>query len=437
MRLLENIASKIIWDYTPSSFILMDKNGKIVKFKIDSYLARIIELNNNINIKNVSIKVLNILDIDFEKIFNETIVTKSSFSFEKIYCYDNGNFQNINISSYPLINKHNNCEGVLIIISKKLDFPSNPKKNIFSKSFCGIIGDSKEMCFIYDLIKRLANIESTVLIIGETGTGKELVAEAIHKYGQRKDKPLIKVNCSALSESLFESELFGNVKGAYTGANKNRKGRIEEAEGGTLFLDEVGEMSTNIQVKLLRFLQEKEFEKVGDSRTIKANVRIIAATNKNLKKLVEEGRFRGDLFYRLNVFTINLPPLRKRKKDIPKLTEYFLNYFKRKFNREFLSISDEVKEFFQKYYWPGNVRELKHIIEYSALMSRNGMITPYDLPENLHGYFIKKSDEKSITEKEQIIEALNSSKWHKSKAAKILGISRRTLYRKLKKFNIS
>jgi len=343
------------------------------------------------------------------------------------------------------LKKDKDIVGYVICITSKENFRvfnSGYKRKDDNKfvNFHGIIAQSEEMLNIIQLIEKLANIDSTVLIIGETGTGKELIAKALHNSSKRRKKPFIKVNCGAIPESLFEGEFFGVAKGAYTGAYTSRKGKIESADGGTLFLDEVGELPLTMQVKLLRFLQEKEFERIGDPTTYKVDVRIVAATNRDLKKLVAQGKFRKDLFYRLNVFVIKVPPLRKRKKDIFLLTDYFLKLYCNKFNRSSLKISEEVKKFFEEYYWPGNVRELKHLIEYSVIMSKNDIIEPRDLPEDLYGYFKLNHNNNKLScnndEKTEILKILEKVKWNKTRAAKLLGISRRTLYRKLSKYKI-
>ncbi len=357
-----------------------------------------------------------------------------------IYKTNDNSDEQIIITSDPFFNETEEFSGLVLTINFIECERINIKDDFLGNdSFFGIIGKSEEMKYVFEVIKRLANIDSTVLITGETGTGKELIAQAIHKAGIRKDKPLIKVNCSALTESLFESELFGSVKGAYTGSHKDRMGRFESADGGIIFLDEIGDLNMNAQVKLLRFLQEKEFERVGDSKTIKVDTKVVTATNRDLKILVEEGKFRGDLYYRLKVFTVKVPALRDRREDLPLLIDYFLDYYCKKFNRKSIGISDEVVDFFNTYYWPGNIRELKHILEYAVIMDKKDIIEPFDLPEDLYGYF-KISDESSdvgaINEREKILMALKDVKWNKSRACKSLGMSRRTLYRKLSKYDI-
>ena len=246
-----------------------------------------------------------------------------------------------------------------------------------------LIGKSEAMQAIYDLIDSLADLRTTVLITGESGTGKELVAEALHYAGCRRDQALVKVNCSALAETVLESELFGHVRGAFTGATHDRAGRFAKADGGTMFLDEIGDLSPLLQQKLLRVLQEKEFERVGDSTPIKVDVRIIAATNRDLKALVAGGAFREDLYYRLKVVELKLPPLRARRLDIPLLVDFFLKEFSAEFNKAIDGVSAEVMELFLDYPWPGNVRELRHVIEHACILSRQTTLTLADLPADL------------------------------------------------------
>lgn len=308
-------------------------------------------------------------------------------------------------------------------------------------SYHKIIGKNKQMQRIYTLLEQLGDAETTVLITGETGTGKELIVNALHYSGNRSQGPLIKVNCSALSDSLLESEIFGHVRGAFTGAIQNKTGRIEAAEGGTLFLDEIGEISPRIQLKLLRFLEYKEFERVGDSQTLKANVRIVTATNVELAQKVEDGGFRQDLYYRLKVMPIQLPPLRERTEDIPLLVDHFCQHFSKVFKKDIKGVSQEVLEIFIRYPWPGNIRELENTIEHACLLCSGSKIEAKHLPLEIienkasHDLIGFKATQSKI-DKETILQALAQSKDNKKKAANILGISRRTLYRKMHKFGI-
>jgi two-component system response regulator HydG len=353
----------------------------------------------------------------------------------------------VNLST-SLIDRHGLLSGVVLVMrdeTRLADLEMDLKER---RHFHKIVGKSEKMQQVYSLIEALANVQTTVLITGESGTGKELVAEALHFRGNRSDKPLVKVNCSALTENLLESELFGHVKGAFTGAVQDKIGRFERADGGTIFLDEIGDISPAIQQRLLRVLQETEFERVGASTPIKVDVRVIAATNKDLREKVRKGEFREDLYYRLKVVELSLPPLRDRWEDIPLLMDYFLNKFNRKFNRKIVAVSPEVRNIFMDYQWPGNVRELEHALEHAFILCRQNTIAPEHLPPDFRkGFSVDEKgfaeDEASpflkdrqVTEHKAILQALEGSSWDKVKAAKLLGISERTLYRKIKQYKI-
>lgn len=307
-----------------------------------------------------------------------------------------------------------------------------------------IIGNSKPMLEVYALINKINKTRSTVLILGESGVGKELVASAIHYNSLEANEPFIKFNCAALPENIIESELFGHEKGAFTGADKARKGRFEDADGGTIFLDEVGELSLPMQAKLLRVLQERTFEHVGGNKPITVDIRIIAATNRDLIKMVETGTFREDLYYRLNVFPIIIPPLRERKGDIIILAEYFVSHFVKKFGKEVKLISTIAQEMLLSYSWPGNIRELENVIERAVILSEDNIIHGNELPLSLQvpvlsgtensKTFVAKLD---TIEYEMIIEALSSQKGHISNAAEKLGLTRRVLSLKMQQFGIN
>lgn len=308
-----------------------------------------------------------------------------------------------------------------------------------------IIYRSPKMDVLINMAGRIASSRATVLIQGESGTGKELMARLIHNLSPRSAKPIIVVNCGALSESLLESELFGHEKGAYTGAATRRIGRFEEADGGTLFLDEIGEISPSVQVKLLRFLQEREFQRVGGNQTFHADVRIISATNRDLEKKVRENTFREDLYYRLNVVVISAPPLRERKEDIPVLIDHFLKRYSAENSKNIKGITSEAKDLLLKYDYPGNVRELENIIERAVVISRNAILSVDDLPFRDDMVFPADTGAKdagmlrgSIEELEckLIIEAMQKAGDHQTMAAEILGISERMLRYKLKKYGL-
>ncbi|MCG6981514.1 MAG: sigma 54-interacting transcriptional regulator [Deltaproteobacteria bacterium] len=309
--------------------------------------------------------------------------------------------------------------------------------------FHGILGKSPTMRQVFDLISSASQSEAPVIIYGDSGTGKELVASAIHKLGIRRRGPYIKVNCAALSESLLESELFGHVKGAFTGADRTRMGRFEAANGGDIFLDEIGDLPLSTQVKLLRVLQEKEIEKVGDHRPLKIDVRILAATNKDLNRLMEEGRFRQDLYYRIGVIPIILPPLQERREDIPLLVETFINRIRLKTDKPITGMSKEALDLLFDYDWPGNVRELINVIEYSFVLCHQGEIMPNHLPARVTGEYPRVTPKRRAAqrpsgdeEKKRILEALEATGGNQSKAAEILGISRVTLWKRLKALDI-
>lgn len=306
-----------------------------------------------------------------------------------------------------------------------------------------IIGNSHAMREIYLKIHQVAAADTTVLIRGESGTGKELVASAIHYSSRRSQKPLVKVNCAALSEGLLESELFGHEKGAFTGALFARDGRLGEAEGGTLFLDEIGDFSPAIQVKLLRVLQEREFEAVGSNKTIKADVRVIAATNQDLESRVSDGRFRHDLYYRINVFPIFLPPLRERRDDILLLADHFSAKYSKKMNKEVRRISTAAINMMFAYHWPGNVRELENCIEYAVLLSSDGVIHGHNLPPTLQlpepletGNAGLLRARVRVLEKDMLVDALKASRGNVATAAHQLGITPRMVRYKLKNLGI-
>jgi DNA-binding NtrC family response regulator len=305
-------------------------------------------------------------------------------------------------------------------------------------SFGNILGKNTRMQEIFELISAIANTDSTVLIQGESGTGKELIARAIHFNGHRKSKPFVVANCSAYSQNLLESELFGHEKGSFTGAIRRKIGRFEMANGGTIFLDEIGEVSPPTQILLLRVLQDHRFERVGGEETLEVDVRVIAATNKNLTDEMKKGTFREDLYYRLNVIPIFVPPLRERKDDIPVLAPHFLQKFSREKGKEVTGFSSEVMEIFLSHSWPGNVRELENVIEHAIIIAKQDKILPKDLPQYLlqrppvtQEFTTLQDYEKSL-----ILKTLEETNWNKHKTAKKLNINRSTLYGKMKRYGL-
>ena len=301
----------------------------------------------------------------------------------------------------------------------------------------GIIGTSRKMVAIYKKLARIAAIDAPVLIYGETGAGKELIANAIHENSDRAQAPFVVINCGALTETLLESELFGHERGAFTGAVGSRKGLFESASGGTVLLDEISETSLAFQVKLLRVIQEREIRRVGSNQTVRVNIRTLAATNRDLRDMMTEGQFREDLFHRLNVFTVSIPPLRERSEDIPVLASYYLKQYSEQYGSS-ASLLPEAVELMCRYQWPGNVRELKNVIERALTFSDTGMIGPGDLELGDSAAETEDVDTGSLQtmEREHIVRILKETGGNKKKAAEILGIERRTLYNKAKRLNI-
>lgn len=351
--------------------------------------------------------------------------------------------------------------GKALDIRKSLIEKSKEKSILPKDALDAIIGESEEMKQIKDLIRRVAGTDATVLITGESGTGKELIANAIHALSPRRDGPFVKVNCGSIPETLLEAELFGHEKGAFTGAITRRKGRFELANGGTIFLDEIGEISPKLQVALLRVLQEKEFQRVGGEEDIKVDVRIIAATNKNLEEEVKKGNFREDLYYRINIITIHIPPLRQRKVDIPILATHFLNLYSNTYKKTVKVLSKDLLDILIEYPWPGNVRELQNFIESAVIMCNKDELTVECIPPHYRTKILSPkldlhtlpqrqatlSPQKPILvievgktleeiEKSAIEETLKLTNYNKSKTARILGITRKTLIMKMEKYNL-
>jgi PAS domain S-box-containing protein len=341
------------------------------------------------------------------------------------------------VNSSLLRDHERRFKGTVLLI-RDITRLANLENQVSSPSgYKNIIGKSSVMQEVYRVMDLLADVETTLLVTGESGTGKELIAEALHYGGSRANGPLVKVNCAALADNLLESELFGHVRGAFTGAVQDKIGRFEAAEGGTLFLDEVGDIPLSTQLKLLRVLERKEYERVGDSRTMKADVRVITATNVDLQKKIRQGLFREDVYYRLKVMTIHLPPLRERSEDIPILCQHFINLLNMEYEKNISRVSDEVMRLFMGYKWPGNIRELRHTLEHAFILCAAGEIRVEHLP----GEFTQPSETPSTfdlrhrtkVDIEAIMEALSRTGGNKAKAARQLGIDRRTLYRNLEK----
>ncbi|MEE9911875.1 MAG: sigma 54-interacting transcriptional regulator [Deltaproteobacteria bacterium] len=375
------------------------------------------------------------------EVLRQTLDQKMSISDYRIECDHQNRYQQlVSVNSTPLLDHQGKFTGAVLVIRDITRLRDLERDLRERHKFQNIIGRSKKMQDIYCLLEDLASLETTVLVTGESGTGKELVAKALHYSGQRAFRPFVTVNCSALAESLLESELFGHVRGAFTGAVKDKQGRFEAADGGTILLDEIGDISPLIQLKLLRVLQEKIFERVGESFPRKANVRVIACTNRNLKEKVRRGEFREDLYYRLMVVEVPLPPLRERMEDLPPLIDHFRQVFNDKFNKDIEGISREVLDMFMQYPWPGNIRELEHAIEHAFILCRGHVLTQEHLPASIRDYVeterlkggVKRSSKKPTGEQD-IMEALSKTDGNKAKAARLLGINRRTVYRKINK----
>ncbi|MEW6616473.1 MAG: sigma-54 dependent transcriptional regulator [Thermodesulfobacteriota bacterium] len=339
---------------------------------------------------------------------------------------------------------------LIIKVNKVLRYRQLEEENLLNRErlgirfdFSSIIGNSPKMKELFETLSMVSPTNATVLLLGESGTGKEIVANAIHQNSPKKENPYIKVNCAALPETLLESELFGHEKGAFTGAIYKKKGRFELADGGTIFLDEIGEMSIPTQAKILRVLQEREFEAVGGTRTIQVNVRIITATNKDLEEEVKKRKFREDLYYRLNVVPITIPPLRERKEDIPILAEHFLCIYNEKNKRSIRGFEPRVIDVLIRYTWPGNVRELENIVERMVIMCRGEIISLNDLPSAIGGSQQEEEQSEIImghtlrdTEREVIRRTLEKTGGNRTKASAILGITRKTLQNKIKEYGL-
>ena len=388
-------------------------------------------------------------------------VTKSSPDSICIILTGYGTVKNaveaMKLGAYQYLSKPLMMDEILVTLQKALDHRNLKAENMNLRDqlkkkykFENIIGDSEKMRQIFEIIEKVADTDSTILILGESGTGKELIAKAIHYNSYRREGPFVPVNCAAIPSELLESELFGHEKGAFTNAIRTRIGRFELANGGTVFLDEIGDMSPNLQSKLLRVLQERQFERVGGVKTVKIDIRVIAATHQDLKAAVQGGTFRQDLYYRLNVIPMEVPPLRERISDIPLLVNHFLAQFNKSKKRQIQGIDHEALNLMTKYHWPGNVRELENIIERIIILTNNETIRVSDLPEKIQTYsqtetpFTFQIPEEGISldhavvefEKKLILQALNRTGWIKNKAAQLLNLNRTTLIEKIKRQNL-
>ncbi len=360
--------------------------------------------------------------------------------------------------AYDYISKPFQLVEISLVVRQALERRRLKEENAYLKTqlkdkyrFESIIGNSKPMQEVFQLVETISGTNSTVLITGETGTGKELIAKAIHFNSQRRDQKIVSINCGAIPETLLESELFGHVKGAFTGAHQSRIGRFEQAHKGTIFLDEIGNMSPTLQVKLLRVLQEREFERVGGTETVKVDVRIVAAASANLKEMVDRNEFRSDLYYRLNVIPIHLPSLKDRREDVPLLAKHFIKKYCQSSNLESKTVSQEAMKMLMNYHWPGNIRQLENAIERAvALVGMRSLLVPSDLPQEVqktnNNLFLSEiyipdegvnfNTEVSYLERELILQSLKKSGGNKKQAAKLLNLKRTTLIEKLKRLDL-
>ena len=377
----------------------------------------------------------------------QTISTGKAVTERRVHCGDGeqGGATFI-LSTAPFLDHEGTISGAVLEVRDISRLVELENKLHERSRFGNLIGASEPMQRVFSAIEKFMDYDATVLVQGESGTGKELVAEAIHYGGQNKDGPFVKVNCSALPETLLESELFGHVRGAFTGAVRDKVGRFEAAEDGTIFLDEIGDISPAIQLKLLRFLGQKEFERVGESRTRKANVRVITATNVDLAEKVRQGQFREDLYYRLKVMVVNMPALRHRGSDIALLAEHFVEMYGKRFRKEIRGFEPEAMNTLMCYNWPGNVRELKHVIEHACIICPEGAIRVEHLPPDVmtsrsspahNPRNTSPRQDEGVLTRESLVEALDDVRWNKSKAARLLGVSRTTLYRKMNEFDLA
>ena len=378
------------------------------------------------------------------RVFENALLKKNYIRDYRIECEHARNpLQIVLLNVTPLKDAEEKQIGGVMVI-RDISRLSHLEKELQDRNqFNNIIGRSRKMQDIYSLLENLKDMDTTILITGPSGTGKELIARAVHYSGVRAHKPFVVVNCSALTESLLESELFGHVKGAFTGAVKDKVGRFQLANHGTLFLDEIGDISPRTQVKLLRVLETKEFERVGDPTPIRMDVRILSATNQDLMDKVRKGEFREDLYYRLKVVEIKVPPLRERRADIPLLIDHLISSFNKKFKKNITGISKEVEICFMGYDWPGNIRELMHVLEHAFVVCQSQTINMDNLPQEIrehlsiyHSHENRHSRKRTPLTREDIYSALENTGWNKVQAARILGVSRPSLYQKMKDYNI-
>jgi transcriptional regulator with PAS, ATPase and Fis domain len=419
---------------------------------INQAMRLMLGLEDDLDTKDLSCEDLVQSDIcnTDECIFHKALLTKERLSnYETVIRNREGIYMPVSINTDFL--KDNNGDVVGIVeVFRNLSLVKGLEGNIKELEsriadrgrFGNIIGNSKAIREILAVLPTVANSKSTVLLEGESGTGKELIANAIHLNSPRRDKSFVAVNCAALAEGILESELFGHVKGAFTGAYYDKLGRFELADKGTIFLDEIGDVSLSTQGKLLRVLQEEELERVGGTKSIRIDIRVIAASNKDLLSLVKRGEFRDDLYYRIRVFPIRIPPLRERKEDIPQLVRHFISIYNKEMGKDIKTISHSAMATLLSYDYPGNVRELENIIEHASVCCQGDTIQVEHLPNDIIGHrdIVDKASKSTgslkIMERELMLKVLDQSGWNYKEAAKILGLSRTTLWRKLREFKI-
>ncbi len=421
------------------AIIMIDSNGRLAHF--NEAAEEICGYNSSLLGKDISEIGLGFSSV-FCTILLETLATNAPRVIDRFERRTaNGKMHSFSLRTTPVTEADGTVSGAVAVIRDETRLVDLERTLHIRGQFHGIVGASASMQRVYSLIEALADVPTTVLINGESGTGKELVAAALQACGKRFKGPFVKVNCSALSEPLLESELFGHVRGAFTGAIADKVGRFKKADGGTLLLDEVGDISPAVQMRLLRVLQESEFERVGDSTPIKVSVRIIAATNKNLEEKVRLGLFRQDLYYRLNVICIELPPLRDRRDDLNLLVAHFITHFNDKFDRKIQGVTDNVMDLFRAHDWPGNIRELEHVIERAVILCTSNTISANDLPNAVVHDFGRTvivaskttSPSKCTVQSRTVEDTMVLTNGNKAHAARLLGISRPTLYKLLQK----
>jgi len=418
--------------------ITVDENMEVVE--INDAAEAICEFKREASVGKPLQKLSDRCDGNCLGALTETLKTRRPAELKYVECHTAGGHQQVvSVTASPLLDVKDRFSGAVMVVRDETRLVSLERRLQVRQEIDNIVGRSEGISKVRAMIRDLADVQTTVLITGDSGTGKELVVDALHYSGERRTGPLVKVNCAALSENLLESELFGHVAGAFTGAVKDKIGRFQRADGGTIFLDEIGEISQRMQLRLLRVIENMEFERVGDATPIKVDVRLLAATNRDLEKRVKLGVYREDLYYRLKVAQIHVPSLQERRDDIPLLVEHFRRTFNRKFDRGIKGISSEVEQMFLNYPWPGNVRELENLLEHTFIRCRQNIITAQNLPPDFRRFVeanLHPADLSPADEAEAIRKALARAAGNKSEAARLLGMSRRTIYRKMEKHRI-